>query len=65
VHTAIRMPRALRDEIKRQAHTLGRSINTHAVMILSEATEMATGDKPASNTPAAENDEAALQGGSL
>ncbi len=65
VQMSIRIPPALRDRIKDQADSLGRSINTHVVMTMREATKMATGAEPASISPAAGDDEAALQGGSL
>lgn len=37
VATSIRMPRQMRDDLKIQAIRAGRSYNTHAVMILSQA----------------------------
>lgn len=37
VATSIRMPRQMRDDLKVQAIRAGRSYNTHAVMILSQA----------------------------
>ncbi|WP_331000888.1 Arc family DNA-binding protein [Paracoccus denitrificans] len=39
VATSIRMPRQMRDDLKIQAIRAGRSYNTHAVMILSQALE--------------------------
>lgn len=37
VATSLRMPRDIRDELKIQAIKAGRSYNTHAVLILSQA----------------------------
>ncbi|WP_417626381.1 hypothetical protein [Pararhodobacter aggregans] len=48
--TTIRLPIALRNEIKIQAIRLGRSFNTHVAMILMEAAGAEFGDA----TPAAE-----------
>ena len=59
----IRLPRALRDAIKRQANGLGRSLNTHVVMLMCEATKEAAGGEFGDQTPAAGNDNAALPGG--
>lgn len=50
VGATIRLPRALRDEVKIQAIRSGRSFNTHVVMILKEAAGAQFGDQ----TPAAE-----------
>lgn len=60
---SIRIPPVLRDAIKRQANDQGRSINTHVVMIIREATKEAAGGDLAGQTPAAGNDNAALAGG--
>ncbi|WJS83533.1 Arc family DNA-binding protein [Paracoccus sp. TOH] len=37
--TSLRLPRAVRDEVKIQAIRAGRSFNTHVVMILQRALE--------------------------
>ncbi|MGR3823857.1 MAG: Arc family DNA-binding protein [Salipiger marinus] len=37
VASSIRMPRALRDDLKIQAIRAGRSFNTHVVMLMKEA----------------------------
>ncbi|WP_304620215.1 Arc family DNA-binding protein [Paracoccus sediminilitoris] len=44
VGTTIRLPRELRDEMKIQAIQAGRSLNTHVVMILREATKCSDDD---------------------
>jgi len=49
VGASLRLPRALRDAMKAQATKAGRSLNTHIVMILSEAAGAEFGDA----TPAA------------
>ncbi|MFN8681682.1 Arc family DNA-binding protein [Paracoccus sp. P2] len=49
VATMLRVPRELRDQIKRQADHQGRSMNTHIVMILKEA----AGDAVGAQAPAA------------
>ncbi|MBN8189546.1 Arc family DNA-binding protein [Salipiger thiooxidans] len=45
VQTALRMPLPLREKLKAEAKTLGRSLNTHIVMRLSEEPEEATAQK--------------------
>lgn len=45
VQTALRLPLSLRDKLKAEARSLGRSLNTHIVMRLSEETEEATAQK--------------------
>lgn len=47
--TTIRLPVDLRNEVKNQAIRMGRSLNTHVVMILKEATGAVVG----AETPAA------------
>ena len=42
VASSIRMPRALRDEMKIQAIRAGRSFNTHVVMLMKSALDAAT-----------------------
>lgn len=59
----IRLPLALRDAIRDQAKGIGRSANTHVVMVMTEATKEAAGGDLAGLTPAAGNDNAALPGG--
>lgn len=53
VGTSLRLPRALREAVRRQADKAGRSINTHIVMVLQEATGAEFGDA----TPAAGSDQ--------
>ncbi len=61
----LRMPKGMREKVKRSAAENGRSMNAEIIFHIRKGLGLAAGDKPASNTPAAENDEAALQGGSL
>lgn len=44
--TTIRLPVDLRNEVKTQAIRMGRSFNTHIVMILKEAAGVEFGDQP-------------------
>lgn len=62
---SIRIPPALRTAIKHQAQMLGRSINTHVVMTMREATKEAAGVEFGDQAPAAGNDNAALPGGAI
>lgn len=59
--TTLRLPRDLRDEMKIQAIRAGRSFNTHVVMLLATAAGGEFGDQ----APAAGNDNAAVQGGTI
>lgn len=45
VQTALRLPLPLRDRLKSEARSLGRSLNTHIVMRLSEEAEDTTAQK--------------------
>lgn len=56
VQTAVRMPLWLREKMRAEARSLGRSLNTHIVMCLSER---AAGGEFGDQAPAAESDEAA------
>lgn len=60
----VRMPDDLKAWVIGEARKEGRSMNNLIVQTLREKM-MATGAEPASIPPAAENDEAAQQGGSL
>ncbi|WP_273280954.1 Arc family DNA-binding protein [Pseudooceanicola atlanticus] len=45
VQTALRLPLPLREKLKEEARSLGRSLNTHIVMRLSEGVEKSTAQK--------------------
>ena len=45
VQTALRLPLPLREKLKEEARNLGRSLNTHIVMRLSEGGEEAAAQK--------------------
>lgn len=59
--TTLRLPVGLRDEMKVQAAKVGRSFNTHLVMILKEAAGREFGDA----NPAAGNENAAFERGAV
>lgn len=61
----IRLPDGWRDAIKVRATQNRRSMNQEILIALGSAFGLAAGDQPASTTPAAEDDKAALQGGSI
>lgn len=62
-HFRLRLPRDLKALLKAEAERNVRSLTAQIVFALKK--EMAARAEPASTTPAADNDEAALQGGSL
>lgn len=61
----VRFPKGMRAEIKRRAADNGRSMNAEIIFHLRKALGLATGAVVGAETPAAEDDEAAQQGGSL
>lgn len=62
---ALRVPSTLRTALRAEAQRQGRSLNTHIVMLLRGASEVAAGGSIGVQAPAAENDNAALQGGAI
>ncbi len=59
VQTAIRLPLPLREKLRMEAKSLGRSLNTHIVMKLGEGSEAAAGVQFGDQAPAAEVENAA------
>lgn len=65
VQTAVRLPLSLRESLRIEAKSLGRSLNTHIVMLLGVASKAAAGDEFGDQTPAAGNENAALARGEI
>ncbi len=62
VQTAIRLPLPLREKLRIEAKSLGRSLNTHIVMLLGEGAEAAAGGEIGVQAPAAGSEAVTLQG---
>ncbi len=61
----LRMPKGMREKVRRSAAENGRSMNAEIIFHIRRGLGLATGEELGRDTPAAENDEAALAGGSL
>ncbi|RWR08515.1 Arc family DNA-binding protein [Paenirhodobacter populi] len=60
VQTMIRWPLSMREKLKADAKSNGRSLNTHIVMLLGEVSGAAAGGDLGGKAPAAGSDAAAL-----
>lgn len=61
----LRMPKGMREQVKRSAAENGRSMNAEIIFHIRKGLGLATGVEFGDLPPAAEDDKAALQGGSI
>ncbi len=61
----VRLPDGMREAVRASAKANERTMNAEIIFHLRKALGMAAGEELGRDTPAAENDEAALPGGSI